>query len=240
MGPAEAGATEAASAATQALDSSRPDAGQVPRFIVVEGPIGVGKTSLTRRLARSLGYPTLLEPATQNPFLDRFYRDPAANALPTQLFFLLNRARQVQDIAADDLLGPTLVADFLLEKDQLFAEMTLDDDELVLYQQICTALNVQAPVPDLVVYLQAPTRVLKERIRNRGIDYERHINSEYLDQLAESYTRFFHFYNTAPLLIVNAADIDLVHNDAHYQALLDEILTRRTPRQYFNPNPMLL
>lgn len=213
---------------------------QAPGFIVVEGPIGVGKTSLARRLAESFDYTLLLEPSAQNPFLDRYYRDPKANALPTQLFFLLHRARQAQDLRSDDMLDNHLVADFLLEKDQLFAELTLDAEELALYQQIYASLDIHPPTPDLVIYLQAPTRVLQERIRARGIDYERSIADDYLERLAESYTRLFHFYTAAPLLIVNAAEIDPVHNDSHYEALLGEILAKRTPRQYFNPNPTLL
>ncbi|MEM7220896.1 MAG: deoxynucleoside kinase [Pseudomonadota bacterium] len=211
-----------------------------PRYVIVEGPIGVGKTTLTRKLAATFDVPTLLEPATENPFLDRFYRNPRAHALSTQLFFLLTRARQMEDIASDDLLGPSLIADFMIQKDRLFAELTLDAQELALYNQIFDSLNIRNPQPDLVVYLQAPTDVLLRRIRHRGIASEAQIERHYLERLAETYTRFFHFYNEAPLLIVNAAEIDLADNDDHFDALLREIMSNRGPRHYFNPNPMLL
>ena len=211
-----------------------------PRYIAVEGPIGVGKTTLTKRLAETLGYPLLLEPASENPFLDRFYRDPRANALPTQLFFLLHRVQQMQDISSGELVAPNMVADFLLEKDRLFAELTLDADEYKLYEQIYASMRVNAPTPDLVIYLQAPTRVLQSRIRARGIQYERYIDDGYLERLADSYAQFFHFYEEAPLLIVNAAELDLADNQTHYDELLEEILAKRTPRQYFNPHPTLL
>lgn len=211
-----------------------------PRYIAVEGPIGVGKTTLSKRLAETLNYPLLLEPASENPFLDRFYRDPKANALPTQLFFLLHRLQQMQDISSGDLVEPNLVADFLLEKDRLFAELTLDADEYKLYEQIYASMRVSAPTPDLVIYLQAPTRVLQHRIRARGIQYEKYIDEGYLERLTDSYAQFFHFYEDAPLLIVNAAELDLADNQNHYDELLEEILAKRTPRQYFNPHPTLL
>ena len=211
-----------------------------PRYIAVEGPIGVGKTTLSRRLAETLGYPLLLEPASENPFLDRFYRDPKANALPTQLFFLLHRVQQMQDISSGELVEPNLIADFLLEKDRLFAELTLDAEEYKLYEQIHASMRVSAPTPDLVIYLQAPTRVLQSRIRARGVQYERYIDDGYLERLTDSYAQFFHFYEDAPLLIVNAAELDLADNENHYAELLEEILAKRTPRQYFNPHPTLL
>jgi len=211
-----------------------------PRYIAVEGPIGVGKTTLAQRLAETFRIPLLLEPAAQNPFLDRYYGDRRANALSTQLFFLLHRSRQVQDIASNDLLGPNLVADFLIEKDRLFAQLTLEREEYKLYEQIYESLNIDPPQPDLVVYLQAPTRVLQDRIRVRGLSYEQQIDDAYLEQLADAYARFFHFYTDAPLLIVNATEIDLSGNEQHYSALVDEILATRSPRQYFNPHPTLL
>ena len=211
-----------------------------PRYIAVEGPIGVGKTTLARRLAETFQVPVLLEPAAENPFLDRYYGDRRANALSTQLFFLLHRSRQVQDIASNDLLGPNLIADFLIEKDRLFAQLTLDTDEYKLYEQIYESLNINPPQPDLVVYLQAPTRVLKERIRARGLNYEQQIDNDYLEQLADAYAQFFHFYTEAPLLIVNATEIDLSGNERHYEALIEQIMATRSPRQYFNPHPTLL
>jgi len=211
-----------------------------PSYIAVEGPIGVGKTTLARRLAEHLQYPLLLEPAEENPFLDRFYRRGRRHALPTQLFFLLHRARQMADFTGDDLVGTTLVSDFLMEKDDLFARLTLDEPEYELYRQIFTALDIQAPKPDLVIYLQAPVNVLLARIRRRGIAYEREIQFDYLEQLNHTYTEFFHYYSEAPVLVVNAAEIDLASNDSHFMALAQQALAMDGMRQYFNANPTLL
>lgn len=212
----------------------------LPKYVAVEGPIGVGKTTLARRLAQTLQYPLMLEPVTENPFLDRFYEEGHQHALPTQLFFLLHRARQLADMPKDDLLDRTLVADFLIEKDALFAELTLDEAEFELYQQIHKSLNLNPPPPDLVIYLQAPVEVLQERVYGRGIAFEQHIDTQYLRELAESYTHFFHYYDAAPLLIVNASQIDFANNDDHFEALLDQIMHMDGTRQFFNPNPTLL
>ncbi len=207
------------------------------RFIVVEGPIGVGKTSLARRLAETLDGVATLEGAEENPFLPRFYEDPRSGALPTQLFFLFQRARQVQEMRQADIFQPRRVADFLFEKDHLFASLNLDNDELRLYEQVYEKLALDAPEPDLVIYLQAPVEVLMNRIARRGIGYEQGMDSEYLANLNEAYTRFFHHYDRAPLLIVNAAEIDLVQGDQGYQMLLERIASIRSGRHYFNPVP---
>lgn len=211
-----------------------------PRFIVVEGPIGVGKTTLARRLADTFGSDLLLEGAEENPFLKRFYRDPRSAALPTQLFFLFQRARQMQELRQADLFQPVRVADFLMEKDRLFAELTLDPDELALYEQAYQHLTPEAPAPDLVIYLQAPVGVLLERIRGRGRPEERGLDPAYLERLVEGYTRFFYDYAQAPLLIVNAAGIDFANSEDDYQLLLDQIRTVRRGRHYFNPQPVTL
>ena len=211
----------------------------LPRHIAIEGPIGVGKTTLATRLAETLRYPLLLEPTTENPFLDRFYRERRRHALPTQLYFLLHRARQVAALD-DDLVGSLVVADFLIEKDRLFAELNLDADELALYEQIWRSLDIRPPTPDLVVYLQAPPPVLFERIRRRGADFERYIEDDYLTSLCTAYTRFFHDYAAAPVLIVNAAEIDFAHDERHFEALLAQLRDFDGVRKYFNPNPMLL
>ena len=216
------------------------DPGEAPHYIAVEGPIGVGKTTLARRLADTFHRPLVLEPSMENPFLDRFYREGRRYALPTQLFFLLHRANQVTGFPRDDMLGPILVADFLMEKDRLFARATLDESELELYEQIHQSLDLHPPRPDLVVYLQAPVAVLLDRIRRRGIGYEQRIDSEYLASLSDAYTEFFHFYDAAPLLIINAAEIDFADNEAHYRALVQQVVRMDSVRQYFNPTPSLL
>jgi len=205
------------------------------RFIVVEGPIGVGKTSLARRLATSLSAELVLEQADQNPFLERFYRNPRAGAFPVQLYFLFQRAQQLAALTQHDLFAPLRVADYLLDKDRLFARITLDEAEYTLYDQVYARLDIPAPRPDLVVYLQAPIDVLLERIARRGIDYEKHIERDYLQRLNEAYARFFHEYEAAPLLIVNAASIDPIHNQADFEELLVAIKRMKRGRLYYNP-----
>jgi deoxyguanosine kinase len=210
------------------------------RHVVVEGPVGVGKTSLARRLAESLGHGLMLEAAEENPFLERFYQDPRRGALPAQLYFLFQRARQLEALRQQDLFRPALIADFLMEKDRLFAELTLDDDEFRLYEQVYRQLALDAPVPDLVVYLQAPVEVLLRRVSRRGIPHEQLIESAYLQRVTDAYTSFFYHYDAAPLLIVNAAEIDLVNSEEDYHLLLDQVLGMRSGRHYFNPVPLAL
>lgn len=207
----------------------------VPRYIVVEGPIGVGKTTLTRRLARSLGSEAMLELPAENPFLERFYGAPRQYALPTQIFFLFQRVRQLERLNQGDMFRPAWISDFFLEKDLLFAELNLDDDELQLYRQVYTALSPNVPVPDLVVFLQAPVDVLIERIRRRGIGFEQHVSYQYLEQLVDSYASFFLRYNRSPLLMVNAEKINFADNQQDYDLLLDYIRKTRSGRQFFNP-----
>ena len=204
------------------------------RYVVVEGPIGVGKTSLANRLAQDLGSELLLEQAEENPFLARFYRNPDQYALSTQLFFLLQRAQQVQDFRQADLFRHRYVADFMLDKDRLFAQLTLGDDELALYEQIYQHMTFDTPRPDLVIYLQAPVEALRERIARRGIGYEQQIRDDYLLRLSESYTRFFHDYDDSALLTVNTFAIDPVNNDADYRAILEKIDSIHSGRHYFN------
>ncbi len=216
------------------------DADQLPRFVAIEGAIGVGKTTLAKRLATTFNYDTLLEEAEKNPFLERFYEDRARHALPTQLFFLFQRAQQIQALRQDDLFQPVRVADFLIEKDPLFAEVTLDDDEMAIYQQVYDQLVIDAPKPDLVIYLQAPVNTLLRRIKQRGIHAEQTIDADYLETLNEAYTRFFHFYDESPLLIVNASEIDWVNREDSYQQLVDYMLTIKKGRHYYNPTSTLL
>lgn len=212
----------------------------IPRFIAIEGPIGVGKTSLSKRLAESFNYELLLEKSDENPFLDRFYENPRQHALSTQLFFLFQRAQQIQDLRQDDLFEPVRVADFLIEKDQLFAQQNLDADEYELYANVYRHLIIDAPAPDLVIYLQAPTQILLDRIQKRGIKAEQFIELGYLENLNHAYTEFFHYYDKSPLLIVNSAEIDLVSNEDDYKLLVDYILSNPTGTNYFNPGPSLL
>ncbi len=210
------------------------DAG-APRFIVVEGPIGVGKTALARRLAESLAADLILEEALENPFLERFYTEGKSAALPAQMFFLFSRARQMEEFRQSDLFASVRVSDYLFAKDRLFAELNLDADELALYDQIVDKLAVDAPVPDLVIYLQASVDVLGDRIARRGVGYENLIERRYLERLADIYARFFHGYNDGPLLIVNASQIDPVNNDADYEQLFRQIERTTGGRHFFNP-----
>jgi deoxyadenosine/deoxycytidine kinase len=204
------------------------------RHIVVEGPIGAGKTSLARRLAERFGAQPVLEEPQANPFLERFYRDAARYALPTQLFFLFQRVEQLRAIAQRDLFDAAVVGDFLLEKDPLFARLTLSDDELGLYRQIFENLKPQAPTPDLVIYLQAQPDTLVERVRRRGIAAEAAISEEYLRALADAYSRFFHHFDAAPLLIVNTDRLNPVERDADLELLLQHATGMRGRREFFN------
>ncbi|MEC7605865.1 MAG: deoxynucleoside kinase [Pseudomonadota bacterium] len=222
------------------MSSSLQDLKQAPRFIAVEGPIGVGKTSLTKRLAETFNYELLLENAEENPFLDRFYQNPRQHALATQLFFLFQRAQQIEESRQSDLFEPVRVSDFLIDKDMLFAELNLEKDEYNLYHKVYQHLVIDAPKPDLVIYLQAPTEVLLQRIQKRGIPSEQMIESEYLNQLNRAYTEFFHYYSDSKLLIVNSAEIDLVANDEDYDQLVTYVLSLPNGTHYFNPKPTLL
>jgi len=209
-------------------------------YIVVEGPIGVGKTSLARRLADTFRGELLLERPEENPFLQRFYENPREGALPAQLFFLLQRTRQIQDLRQEDLFRPVRIADFLLDKDRLFAEVTLDEDEFALYQQVYQQLAPRPVAPDLVIYLQAPVEILLRRIARRGIAYEQQVESAFLQRLVDGYTRFFYDYTDSPLLIVNTSGIDPINREADYQLLLEQIAGARSGRHYFNPQPIML
>jgi deoxyadenosine/deoxycytidine kinase len=204
------------------------------RYIVVEGPIGAGKTSLARELASRLSADTLLERPDENPFLARFYEDMARFALPTQLNFLFQRADQLRALAQLDMFRRPTVADFLLDKDPLFARLNLNDDEYALYDKVFRHLKPQTPVPDLVVYLQAPVATLVERVERRGVGYERAIPAEYLARVADSYTRFFYAYDEAPLLIVNSERLNFVDNAEHFELLLARIAAMRGQREFFN------
>jgi deoxyadenosine/deoxycytidine kinase len=204
------------------------------RHIVVEGPIGVGKTSLARRLGEASGAHLVLEQPEANPFLERFYREPGRHALATQLFFLFQRLQQLAELRQPDLFRSHLVGDFLLDKDPLFARLTLADDELALYEQIYARLAPHAPAPDLVVYLQAPAATLAERVARRANPIEAGISADYLGRLAESYARYFHHFDAAPLLVVNAEHLNPVGRGEDFDLLLARIAGMRGRREYFS------
>ena len=204
------------------------------RHIVVEGPIGAGKTSLARRLSERFGSGLVLEEPAENPFLERFYREGRRYALPAQLFFLFQRVNQLRELAQRDLFSQALVGDFLLDKDPLFARLTLDDDELALYQQIFDSLRPQSPVPDLVIYLQAQPDTLVERVRRRGIPMEADISETYLRGLVEAYSRFFYHYEASPLLIINTEHLNPVDDDEDFAMLVRQLVEMRGRRVFFS------
>jgi deoxyadenosine/deoxycytidine kinase len=204
------------------------------RYIVVEGPIGAGKTSLARTLARHVGGEELLERPEDNPFLERFYDDMPRFALATQLTFLFQRADQLSGISQYDMFAKATVSDFLLDKDPLFARLNLSDAEYSLYQKVYAHLRPQAPIPDLVIYLQAPVETLIDRVHKRGVEFEQRISAQYLTRLAEAYSRYFYRYDAAPLLIVNSERLNFVDNRDHITLLLARISAMRGPREFFN------
>lgn len=204
------------------------------RYIVIEGPVGVGKTSLARNMADRLNYPVMLEQPEANPFLEHFYADMPHYALSTQLFFLFQRMHQLEAVATDNQFEQSIVSDFLFEKDQLFADVTLSEAELALYRQVHERAHFSAPVPDLIIYLQATPEILIKRIRQRGDKLDQHFSESYLKHLTERYTQFFHAYDKAPVMIVNSEHIDFAHNSADLDLLLGRIEQMRGAREYFN------
>ena len=217
---------------------------KVPKFIAVEGPIGAGKTTLTNLLADSFGYETFLEKPSENPFLPDFYVNPSQAALATQLFFLFQRVKQIQELKQGDIFSSNRVSDFLLDKDRLFARATLSKEELKLYEQIYAYLSFDLPTPDLVVYLQAETKTLYERVMHRGIEMEKNISYEYLELLNETYKEFFFEYDRSPVLIVNSDYLELQSNKSDYDLLLGKLLDYfnkpEGAKMYFNPAPTLI
>ena len=213
---------------------SRP-AREEPRYIAIEGPIGVGKTSLAERLGQVLAARVIKEPADENPFLPRFYENPAQYAFPTQVFFLLNRYRQQQELSQQDLFQQSTVADYLFDKDRIFAHLNLNDTEIELYEQIYGLLNVRVLRPDLVVYLQARPKVLLERIKRRGVPYELKLDLKYLERLSAAYSDYFFYYAETPLLSVNTSEIDFMTREEDFETLVQEIRKTKRGTQHFNP-----
>tara|TARA_Y100000766_G_C18914626_1_gene610382 strand:- start:4320 stop:5009 length:690 start_codon:yes stop_codon:yes gene_type:complete len=217
---------------------------RLPQFIAVEGPIGAGKTTLTNLLADSLNYETFLEQPSENPFLHDFYINPSQAALATQLFFLFQRVKQIQELKQGDIFLNKRVSDFLLDKDKLFAKATLSSEELKLYEQIYQYLAIDLPTPDLVIYLQANTKTLYERVMHRGIEMEKTISFDYLELLNETYKEFFFEYERSPVLIVNSDYLDLQTNKSDYNLLLKKLLDYfnkpEGSKMYFNPSPTLI
>lgn len=215
--------------------SQLPPRDKSARYLVVEGPIGVGKTALAKRLARRLSADLMLEEVEANPFLERFYRDGRSAALPAQMFFLFARARQLEDLRQSDLFTDTRVSDYLFSKDRLFAQLNLDAEELALYEQVVDNLGVDPPVPDLVIYLQASVDALLRRIAERARAYEHMIDRAYLERVTEAYARYFHTYDEGPLLIVNASQIDPIGNESDFEQLFRQIERTTGGRHFFNP-----
>ena len=212
----------------------------LPKYIAIEGPIGVGKTTLANKIATTFNYDAFLEQPAENPFLKNFYRNPSQSALATQLFFLFQRMQQIQDLKQRSLFETVRVADFLIEKDRLFAEVTLSNEEMDLYDKVYDHITLDAPAPDLVIYLQAPIDVLKERITKRGNINEQYLTLEYLEKLNDAYSRFFLDYNDAPLLIINAADINLESNESDYESLITTIISNPKGKNFINPQPSII
>jgi deoxyadenosine/deoxycytidine kinase len=206
------------------------------KLISIEGPIGVGKTSLAQKLSDKLNAELILEQPDSNPFLKSFYSERKNSALPTQLFFLFQRAQQLESLNNFDMFSSLRISDFMVQKDKIFAELTLTDDEIGLYNKIHDSLQIKPPKPDLVIYLQAPPNVLLTRIANRGVEYEKNISLDYLDKLCKLYAEFFYHYDESPMLIVNASAIDPISREHHFDALLHEIEKIEYGRHFFNPS----
>ncbi|MBR51166.1 MAG: deoxynucleoside kinase [Gammaproteobacteria bacterium] len=212
----------------------------LPKYIAIEGPIGVGKTTLANKIAKTFNYDAFLEQPAENPFLKNFYKNPSQSALATQLFFLFQRMQQIQDLKQRSLFENVRVADFLIEKDRLFAEVNLSNEEMDLYNKVYEHITIDAPNPDLVIYLQAPIEILKERILKRGNINEQFLTLDYLERLNDAYSRFFLSYEAAPLLIINAADINLESNEADYDSLVNMIMSNPKGKNFINPQPSII
>ncbi|NOY76756.1 MAG: deoxynucleoside kinase [Calditrichaeota bacterium] len=204
-------------------------------YIAIEGVIGAGKTSLAHLLARRLNGRLVLEKHDENPFLVDFYKDPARFAFQTQMFFLLSRYRQQLDLQQQDLFQRVIISDYIFQKDRIFASLTLEDREFVLYEKVATLLEREIVAPDLVIYLQANTKRLMMNIKRRGRSYEKNISEDYIRALVEAYNRFFFHYTDTPLLVVNMDGIDFVHDEGQLENLIQQILLPLGGTKYYNP-----
>ena len=211
----------------------------MPEYIAVEGPIGVGKTTLANKLASNLNYDILLEMPIENPFLENSYRNPNQSALAAQLFFLFQRVQQLEELKQKSIFEPVRIADFILEKDRLFAEANLNNEEMRLYDKVYEHITIDAPVPDLVIYLQAPVEVLMARIERRGLKFERYLTQEYLTKINDAYSRFFLDYDKSPVLIINAAEIDFESSEDDLEMLITKIMSNPKGKTFINLQPSI-
>lgn len=211
----------------------------MPDYIAVEGPIGVGKTTLANKLASNLNYDILLEMPIENPFLENSYRNPNQSALAAQLFFLFQRVQQLEELKQKSIFEPVRIADFILEKDRLFAEANLNDEEMRLYDKVYEHITIDAPIPDLVIYLQAPVEVLMARIERRGLKFERYLTQEYLTKINDAYSRFFLDYDKSPVLIINAAEIDFESSEDDLEMLITKIMSNPKGKTFINLQPSI-
>jgi deoxyadenosine/deoxycytidine kinase len=208
---------------------------KIPRYLAIEGPIGVGKSSLAKILAQKYGSRLVKEEVEANPFLERFYENPRKYAFQTQLFFLLSRYRQQRELVQGDLFETGVVCDYILAKDKIFALINLEDDEISLYESIYKLLVATLPKPDLVIYLQARPEVLLSRVRKRGIAYERNISLDYLRTLSDAYNEYFFHYNETPLLVVGTSEIDFVESPRDLEHLVREVKSVKRGTQHYIP-----
>ena len=211
----------------------------MPDYIAVEGPIGVGKTTLANKLASNLNYDILLEMPIENPFLENSYRNPNQSALAAQLFFLFQRVQQLEELKQKSIFEPVRIADFILEKDRIFAEANLNNEEMRLYDKVYEHITIDAPIPDLVIYLQAPVEVLMARIERRGLKFERYLTQEYLTKINDAYSRFFLDYDKSPVLIINAAEIDFESSEDDLEMLITKIMSNPKGKTFINLQPSI-